>query len=128
VTTLNQDVTGYEPRALIRHAFDENLDDFKSRFERYGRGIRRLEVKHNLSSLRPASITADQPNLQELADMQCRHMQKGYDSVADGEEVGVLTEPICSDARAFRAMLQGLGEDPYSESPVEPGPGGHRIV
>ena len=112
---------GFEPNALVRHKFDEDISDFKNRFERYGRGLRRLEVKHNLSSLRPVHINADRENLQEFADLQCKHMQIGYDSVAlqDGM-LGILEEPIHSAGERFRSEIQGLGEDPFAERSKSP--------
>ncbi len=69
----------YEPRAVVYHEFDENLQDFKNRFERYGKGNRLLEQKHNLPSLKPEPFYPENPEFNDLAKLQIESLCRGYD-------------------------------------------------
>ena len=69
----------YESRAIVYHEFDEDIQDFKSRFERYGKGNRLLEQKHNLPSLRPEPFIPENPEFSDLAELQIESLCKGYD-------------------------------------------------
>ena len=68
----------YAPRAIVSHAFDENLQDFQRRFERYGRANRLVEQVHKLPSLRPEPFKAD-PEFSDLAKLQIEWLCSGYD-------------------------------------------------
>jgi GT2 family glycosyltransferase len=70
---------GWAERAVVQHRFEESQDDFWRRFVRYGAGNAHLERTHRLPSLRVESIQARDPVLQQLADVQVRAMQLGYD-------------------------------------------------
>ena len=74
---------GWAEKAVVTHRFAENRDDFVRRFKRYGAGNRRLEVRHNLPSLRARKYVAESPDLQALADLQVEAMQIGYDNAVD---------------------------------------------
>lgn len=76
--------------AKVAHQFDEDEADFEKRFRRYGRGNRRLEVKHQLPSLRAQKFVAEQPYLQPLADKAVTAMQAGYDEATDRLQRGIL--------------------------------------
>lgn len=76
--------------AKVAHRFAENMADFTGRFQRYGRGNRRLEVKHQLPNLRAKKFKAEKPELQALADMAVKAMQEGYDEATARLERGVL--------------------------------------
>ncbi|MFN6195594.1 MAG: glycosyltransferase family 2 protein [Planctomycetota bacterium] len=65
--------------AVVRHRFDECIDDFEKRFERYGAGNAHLQARWNLGSMRAAAFFSHDPSLQRLADTQVRAMQHGYD-------------------------------------------------
>ena len=69
----------YEPRAVVYHEFDEDLQDFKRRFERYGRANRLLEHIHKLPSLRPEPFMQTNPEFNDLAELQIEALCKGYD-------------------------------------------------
>ena len=81
---------GWAEKAVVTHSFAEDRDDFIRRFRRYGAGNRRLEVKHNLPSLRARKKVAESPDLQELADLQIDAMQKGYDDAVDQSARGMI--------------------------------------
>lgn len=68
----------YAPRASVSHEFDENLQDFQRRFERYGRANRLVEQVHKLPSLRPEPFKAD-PEFSDLAELQIESLCRGYD-------------------------------------------------
>ena len=68
----------YAPRAIVSHEFDENLQDFQRRFERYGRANRLVEHVHKLPSLRPESFKADS-EFSDLAELQNESLCRGYD-------------------------------------------------
>ena len=68
----------YAPRAIVSHEFDENLQDFQRRFERYGRANRLVEQVHKLPSLRPEPFKAD-PEFSDLAELQSESLCSGYD-------------------------------------------------
>lgn len=73
-----------EPRPETSgHQFADSSEDFVNRFKRYGAGNRRLELKHNLPSLRPRPYELKSPDLRELLDLQIAAMQEGYDSAVD---------------------------------------------
>ena len=69
----------YAPRATVYHEFDEDPEDFKKRFERYGRGNRLLEQVHRLPSLRPEPLIPENPEFNDLAKLQIEALCKGYD-------------------------------------------------
>lgn len=69
----------YEPQAIVYHKFPENLQDFKNRFERYGKGNRLLEQKHKLPSLRPDPLILQNPEFNDLAELQFDALCSGYD-------------------------------------------------
>jgi GT2 family glycosyltransferase len=83
-------VIGWAEKAVVKHEFEESKDDFFRRFKRYGSGNRRLEVKHNLPSLRARKIKAELPEFQELADLQVKAMQEGYDAAVDSKSQGKI--------------------------------------
>ena len=62
----------------IHHGFEESLDDFDRRFERYGRGNAQLALKWGFRSMEVDAITARDPALQYLADRQVAAMRRGY--------------------------------------------------
>lgn len=70
---------GWAERAIVRHAFEESVDDFRRRFVRYGAGNAHLEHALHLPRMRVESITAREPALQRLANIQVSAMQVGYD-------------------------------------------------
>jgi GT2 family glycosyltransferase len=70
---------GWAERAVVQHRFEESADDFWRRFVRYGAGNAHLERTLHLPSLRVKTIQARDPFLQQLADLQVRAMQLGYD-------------------------------------------------
>ncbi len=70
---------GWAERAVVQHRFEESPDDFWRRFVRYGAGNAHLERTLRLPSLRVESIRARDPVLQQLANIQVRAMQFGYD-------------------------------------------------
>jgi hypothetical protein len=86
-------VIGWAEKAVVRHEFAEDRGDFARRFRRYGAGNRRLEVKHNLPSLRARKYDAKTPDFQELADFQVAAMQEGYDAAVDRNAQGKITIP-----------------------------------
>lgn len=69
----------YEPSAIVYHKFDEDLQDFKRRFERYGRANRLLEEIHKLPSLRPEPFIQTNPEFNHLAELQIESLLRGYD-------------------------------------------------
>jgi GT2 family glycosyltransferase len=84
---------GWAEKAVVKHRFAEDRNDFERRFKRYGAGNRRLEVKHNLPSLRARKFVAESPALQELADLEIEAMQIGYDDAVDKKARGKIV--IC---------------------------------
>ena len=68
----------YASRAIVSHEFDENLQDFQRRFERYGRANRLVEQVHKLPSLRPEPFKVD-PGFKDLAELQIESLCRGYD-------------------------------------------------
>ena len=80
----------WAPAATAAHAFEESEPDFYKRFRRYGRGNRKLEMKHGLPCLRARPFTAEKPELQRLADLSLEAMQAGYDEAVDESVRGVL--------------------------------------
>jgi hypothetical protein len=80
----------WSENARVTHRFEEDEGDFRRRFQRYGRGNRQLELKHNLPSMRATKFSAEQPELQRWADMSVEAMQSGYDEACSGSEQGVL--------------------------------------
>lgn len=69
----------YVPRAVVSHEFDEDIQDFKRRFERYGKGNRLLEQMHKLPSLRPEPFIPKNPEFSDLARLQIESLCRGYD-------------------------------------------------
>ena len=80
----------WAPEARVAHQFAEDEKDFCKRFRRYGRGNRRLEVKHQLPSLRVKKMVAEKPEHQRLADLSVKAMQEGYDEAIVRTERGIL--------------------------------------
>ncbi len=70
---------GWVSGACVRHAFEERLEAFVRRFERYGEGNAQLAVLWNLPSLRAQPFVAGEGRFQELADLQIAALQRGYD-------------------------------------------------
>ena len=70
---------GWASGAVVSHRFAESMDDFLRRFLRYGAGNAHLEHRLRLPSMRVEIITAHDPSLQRLADVQVGAMQAGYD-------------------------------------------------
>lgn len=66
--------------AVVRHRFEECMQDFRSRFVRYGRGTAHLEHRLALASIRPAAFIAESSAHQYLADVQAASMRVGYDA------------------------------------------------
>lgn len=83
-------VIGWAESAVVKHEFPEDREDFLRRFKRYGSGNRQLEVKHNLPSMRARKYTAELPEFQELADLQVKAMQEGYDAAVDPKSQGKI--------------------------------------
>lgn len=73
----------YVPAAIVSHEFEEDIQDFKKRFERYGRGNRYLEQKHKLPSLRPKPFSIANVEFSGLAKLQTESLCKGYDEVKE---------------------------------------------
>ena len=69
----------YVPAAIVSHEFEEDIQDFKKRFERYGRGNRFLEQKHKLLSLRAQPFPIANVEFRELAKLQTESLRSGYD-------------------------------------------------
>ena len=72
----------YQPDAAVVHEFDEDSKDFRRRFERYGRGNRLFEQKHNLPSLRPLPKSLPQVlgngEFRDLIKLQRKSLRRGY--------------------------------------------------
>ena len=83
-------VIGWSPEAKVAHRFEEDMNDFRQRFRRYGRGNRKLEIKHGLPSLRVCPFKPEKAEHQHLADLCVKAMQEGYDEAVDASERGVL--------------------------------------
>lgn len=83
-------IIGWAEKATVKHRFKEDKSDFVRRFRRYGAGNRRLEVKHNLPSLRAKKYIAEAPEFQELADAQIEAMQSGYDDAVEKNARGTI--------------------------------------
>lgn len=69
---------GWAAHATVYHCFSESLEDFRSRFRRYGAGNAHLV---NRWSFPPICVDLIRPNdvtLQHLADLQVSAMQEGY--------------------------------------------------
>ena len=65
------------PEVLVRHDFEDSLDDFDRRFRRYGRGMRVLASKWGVA-MEPFAFQARSSDLQDLADRQFLRMLEGY--------------------------------------------------
>lgn len=103
----------WEPDAAVVHEFDEDSEDFVKRFERYGRGNRRLERRHNLPSLRPSSKSNSIPleeveELQELVKLQFKSLQRGYDyaRLGDFQSITGLKSVIDFSLKVRRRLQQ----------------------
>ena len=69
----------YQSDATASHEFEEDREDFKKRFERYGRGNRLLEQKHNLPSLKSDVFTPpENEEFHGLAKLQNESLYRGY--------------------------------------------------
>ena len=73
----------YEPNATVIHKFEENIEDFKKRFERYGKGNWLLEQKHQLPSLRSQPYLSENDEFRGLAKLQTESLHKGYDQAQE---------------------------------------------
>jgi GT2 family glycosyltransferase len=86
-------VIAWEPEARVAHRFDENESDFYKRFRRYGRGNRRLELRHNLPCMRARDFHPEQkhnPDHVRLAKLAVEAMQAGYDEAVSGADRGYI--------------------------------------
>ncbi|MCI0632057.1 MAG: glycosyltransferase [Phycisphaerales bacterium] len=71
---------GWVSEAVVRHRFEESIEDFRRRFIRYGAGTAHLEHRLGLPCLRPKLLVAKHPHLQTLALEHITAMQRGYDA------------------------------------------------
>lgn len=81
------------PEAVVSHRFEESDADFYKRFRRYGRGNRKLELKHALPCMRARPFAPDKkddPEHQRLARLSWEAMQAGYDEAVNETDRGVL--------------------------------------
>jgi hypothetical protein len=86
-------IIAWADKAIVAHRFDEDEADFTKRFRRYGRGARRLELKHGLPSMRSNPFPADRkdhPGHQRLATLAHDAMSAGYNEIVDEADRGVL--------------------------------------
>ncbi len=83
-------VIAWAPAARVAHRFEEDESDFSRRFRRYGRGNRRLELKHGLPNLRAGPMKIEKPGFKHLAELAVEAMQAGYDEAVDPTVRGVL--------------------------------------
>src|ERR1051325_1957976 len=83
-------VIAWRPNAKVVHRFDEDEADFYRRFRRYGRGNRKLELKHGLPCLRAVPFSPEKPEHKDLAELSVEAMQAGYDEAVDANARGVL--------------------------------------
>lgn len=83
-------VIAWAPDARVSHRFDEDESDFYRRFRRYGRGNRKLEIKHGLPCLRAKPFAPEKSEHQKLAKLAVEAMQAGYDEAVDPSERGIL--------------------------------------
>lgn len=84
-------VIAWSSEARVSHRFEEDEADFYKRFRRYGRGNRKLEIKHGLPSLRARRFVPEKQEHQRLADLSVEAMQAGYDEATDLTARGVLS-------------------------------------
>ena len=102
----------WKPDAAVVHEFDEDSKDFVKRFERYGRGNRRLEQRYNLPSLRSSSksnlIPSEIGEFQDLVKLQFKSLQRGYDQARFGEfqSLAGLKSVIGFSLKARRRLQQ----------------------
>jgi GT2 family glycosyltransferase len=83
-------IIAWSPEAKVAHRFEESESDFYKRFRRYGRGNRKLEVKHGLPSLRARQFVPEKPEHRRLADVATQALQSGYDEAINESDRGVL--------------------------------------
>jgi len=83
-------VIGWAKEARVAHKFAEDESDFIKRFQRYGRGNRKLEVKHQLPSQRAREFKPEKPEHKRLADLSVKAMREGYDEAIVRIERGIL--------------------------------------
>lgn len=81
----------YVPDAIVSHEFEENIQDFKKRFERYGKGNRLLEKIHKLPSLRARHFPIANVEFRELVKLQIESLHSGYEQAK--KEVSTLDRP-----------------------------------
>ena len=93
----------YEPSAIVYHAFDEDLQDFKRRFERYGRANRLLEQIHKLPSLRPEAFRPPNPEFKDLAELQIESLHRGYD---EAQRANLVKFPVRALKRVALTILK----------------------
>ena len=96
----------YVPAAIVSHEFEEDIQDFKKRFERYGRGNRFLEQKHKLPSLRAQPFPIANVEFRELAKLQTESLRKGYDEIKE------------NTSRIDVSYLDNIDGSPNSQSQV----------
>jgi glycosyltransferase involved in cell wall biosynthesis len=83
----------YDERAQVMHEFPEDMGVFRDRFQRYGRGNRRLELMHNLPSLKGHHFEAEETEFQDIANEQVENFNIGYTQIESQADVtGVLYE------------------------------------
>lgn len=73
---------GWAEHAVVRHRFEECIEDFVARFVRYGRGVAHLERTFALPSLRPIVPDPGTTVYEELKRLQMASMCRGYDAQA----------------------------------------------
>jgi GT2 family glycosyltransferase len=77
---------GWAERAVVTHRFEENLDDFRRRFVRYGAGNAHLAQTLRLPGIHVGAIRPSDPALQYLADLQGHAMRSGYAQMIETHE------------------------------------------
>lgn len=96
----------YVPAAIVSHEFEEDIQDFKRRFERYGRGNRFLEQKHKLPSLKAQPFPIANVEFRELAKLQTESLRKGYDEIKE------------NTSKIDVSYLDNIDESPNSQSQI----------
>jgi glycosyltransferase involved in cell wall biosynthesis len=72
----------YCPNAIVRHDFVENINDFKDRFTRYGKGNRIVGSIYGINMLpKPFQPSVKNAMNNYLSAVQYHYLKKGYDSV-----------------------------------------------
>ena len=89
----------YVSDAIVSHEFEEDIQDFKKRFERYGKGNRFLERKHRLPSLRARHFPLANVEFRELAKLQTESLRKGYEQAKKDELILEGSDDISIDSK-----------------------------